>query len=294
MKSMLWPILALLVICLSWGFWRVSNFPCEQGRPIKVALVQHEADELDRLVSFSLTPPAGAADLVVWPEYCFQVPLGTEQLYLNLVRQKLYGDKALFVIGAFDYDEDATPPQIHDYAWVFSSQEGVYGRYDKLHPIPFIERYLKGNPDPRPVNSPLGKLGLQVCYDLDFENGSRLMAKQGAEILAVPNMDPLQWGRIQHQQHSNMAPFRAVEEGLWVVRAASSGFSQIIDPVGRVLYSLPVGENGALTGQAWLDNRATFYNRAGWLLAPLCMILTGFMMVWFLVRMIFEKKKLKR
>ena len=98
------------------------------------------------------------------------------------------------------------------------------------------------------------------------------MAGLGARLLAVPNLDPMEWKDWQHRQHSGMAPMRAVESGLWVARAASSGISQVIDPAGRVKAALPSGRSGVLAAKARLKEGGTPYTRLGWLLAPLCMM----------------------
>jgi apolipoprotein N-acyltransferase len=108
------------------------------------------------------------------------------------------------------------------------------------------------------------------------------MAAAGAELLIVPNADPQEWGAWQHRQHSDMAPLRAVETGLWVARAASSGHSQIIDPAGRVKAELPFGAADVLVGDVELASPGTPYVAIGWLLAPLCLAFTAAFLVWVL------------
>jgi apolipoprotein N-acyltransferase len=122
--------------------------------------------------------------------------------------------------------------------------------------------------------TPLGLLGPQICYDLAFENGSRLMAEAGAEIIITPTLDPLEWTALQHTQHSDMTAARAVETGLWIIRAASSGRSQVVDSLGRERATLANGAEGVLTAQARLAAGGTFYTRYGWLLGPLALLFT--------------------
>jgi len=101
------------------------------------------------------------------------------------------------------------------------------------------------------------------------------VTEQGAELLVSPTLDYLEWGNLQHTQHSDMSGARAVEAGLWLVRAASSGRSQIIDPLGRERASLANGLEGVLTGEAYLLDGGTFYSRRGWLFAPAALALTA-------------------
>jgi apolipoprotein N-acyltransferase len=71
-----------------------------------------------------------------------------------------------------------------------------------------------------------------------------------------------------------MSGARAVEAGLWLVRATSSGRSQIIDPLGTVRASMANGLEGVLTGKAYMLDGGTFYSRRGWLFAPIALALT--------------------
>ena len=56
---------------------------------------------------------------------------------------------------------------------------------------------------------------------------------------------------------------RAIEEGLPLVRAANTGISAIVDPLGRILKSLPLGAEGVIDGPLPRPVAATFYSRTG-------------------------------
>ncbi|MFH1620259.1 MAG: apolipoprotein N-acyltransferase, partial [bacterium] len=277
---------AMLLLLPLWGKHRIKTFPIRQGKKLSVALVQEETYTLKRLSSLSLEEEAKEADLLVWPEYSFFVPYGREDIYLKLLKKELRGTKSTAVIGSATLPDELKKNKLRNFAWVISKDGDSLGRYDKLHPIPYVEKHLfrkskslAPNHSPAPVDSHLGKLGIQICYDLDFEDGTRRMARQNAGILVVPNLDPLEWGKWQHLQHSGMSTARAVESGLWLARAASSGSSQIIDPLGRVIASLPVGYSGVLTGTAYMLKPGTFYSAWGWLFAPACLFFTLLVLV---------------
>lgn len=256
---------ALLAVLSILGGRRISVWT-ESGRPARAALVQSEAFDLETLTTMSAGPAAKDADLIVWPEYGFDVPPGKDDDYRRLIGRRLERSDAVVVAaGAIIREEIQGRGGIENFAWALAPGGKLLGRYDKASPIPFVEKRLAPNPDPRPIDTPLGRLGVQICYDLDFESGARRMAKLGAELLAVPNMDPIDWKDWQHRQHSAMAPMRAAESGLWIARAASSGISQLIDPLGRVRASLETGRSGVLTGEVRLARGRTLYVRGGWL-----------------------------
>ena len=283
-------LILLLSFLALWGGHRVRTLPAEQGSKLSVALVQDESYNLKTLAALSLKPEAKNADLLIWPEYSYTIQPGQEDIYLAMLLKSLKGSRAVKMIGAGVFpDDDKSKTRIRDYAWFISPEGNTLGFYDKLHPIPYIEKRLRANnknlivnPSPAPVITPVGKLGPQICYDLDFENGSRKMAAQGAQILTVNSLDPESWGKWQHLQHSAMAPARAVETGLWIVRAASSGSSQIIDPLGKIRAVLPPEGSGLLTGTAYLSIPGTFYSRYGWLFARFCLFaaLAAVLMYW--------------
>ncbi len=263
-----------------WGRYHMTHHALGLGEPIPVALVQDETGNLDKVFHLSLDGAARNARILVWPEESFTVPAGQEDQFRGSLNARLRGTKAVAVLPGAEYPAASGNGTVQNFTWVLAPDGNLLGRYDKHHPIPFVEDGLLAGPTPRAIDSPVGKLGIQICYDLDFEDGTRHLAHDGAQLLVVPDQDPLEWTDWQHQQHSAMAPMRAVESGLWIARAASSGQSQIIDPVGRIRAQMGTGLSGTLLGTVRLARSGTVYSQMGWLLAPLCLgfsvILTGF------------------
>jgi len=274
------PARAVFALVLGLGVWGASWPKPERGRAITAAAVQDESYDIPKMAKLSLGPDARRADLLVWPEYGFTVQPNSEEPMRKLLARQLRGTKAVAVLGAAIFPEDLRKDWEQNFAWVLAPDGAFLGRYDKHHPIPFVEPRLKPNRDPRPIATPLGKVGVQICYDLDFEDGPRRVQALGAEILAVPDIDPYEWGAFQHRQHSAMSPVRAVETGLWIVRAASSGLSQIVAPDGTVRAELPPLTSGVAVGEARMTAGGTVYTRFGWLLPKLCLLLTAGFLLW--------------
>jgi len=149
----------------------------------------------------------------------------------------------------------------------------VVGRYHKRHPIQF---FADGVPGPgTPVfPTPAGRLGVAICYDLDFTDTSLGLARSGAEVLVVPTFDAYNWGPTQQLQHARLALARAAEVRRCVVRPTSSGVSQIIAPGGEQVTFLPRGDASLTTGVVGLRGDLTPYVRWVWLLPYVCLALS--------------------
>ncbi|MCM8531564.1 MAG: hypothetical protein NE330_10425 [Lentisphaeraceae bacterium] len=104
----------------------------------------------------------------------------------------------------------------------------------KAQPIQFFK---DGLPAPKQTlwNSPWGKIGMCICYDLSYTSIIDNLVDLGAEGLLVPTMDVESWGKSEHMLHSRVAPLRAAEYGLPIFKVASSGESQSVNSKGQII-----------------------------------------------------------
>jgi nitrilase len=103
------------------------------------------------------------------------------------------------------------------------------------------------------VDTPAGKLGLSVCYDMRFPELYRSLSASGAQILTIPSAFTSPTGRAHWE---TLLRARAIENLCYVIAPAQSGFhpsgretygdSMIIDPWGRVLQRLPRGRGAVI------------------------------------------------
>jgi 5-aminopentanamidase len=125
---------------------------------------------------------------------------------------------------------------------VLCGPDGILGLYRKTH-LPFlgVDRFATPGPGPyRVVDTPAGRIGLLICYDLRFPEASRCLTILGADVLIVPT----NWPQGADASPDFTAPARAVENRVFVVavnRAGEErgfsfiGKSQIVDPAGKRL-----------------------------------------------------------
>jgi apolipoprotein N-acyltransferase len=87
---------------------------------------------------------------------------------------------------------------------------------------------------------PAGPLAGAICYEIADGTGLRRAVRAGAGwLLASANLDP--YPLLLQRQFTALSQLRAIENGRWLVSVANTGPSQLIDPRGRVVRSLPPG-----------------------------------------------------
>jgi len=161
----------------------------------------------------------------------------------------------------------------YDTAFVVGTNGDIVFRQVKSVPIQFFKDGLPA-PKQEVWNSPWGKIGLCVCYDLSYTRVTDELVRQGAQLLIVPTMDVEEWGRHQHELHARIAPVRAAEYGIPIFRLASSGISQAVAGGGyiKAQTSFP-GSLDILSAQLHLPARGSLpLDR---FLAPLCVGITA-------------------
>jgi predicted amidohydrolase len=146
---------------------------------------------------------------------------------------------------------------------VYDSDGRRVARYDKIHlfdvDIPGREESYRESAHVAPgsaatvVDTPLGRLGLSVCYDVRFPELYRHLSAAGAQLLAVPSAFTTPTGRAHWEP---LLRARAIENLCYVVAPAQSGFhpsgretygdSMIVDYWGRVLQRVPRGRGCAV------------------------------------------------
>jgi apolipoprotein N-acyltransferase len=144
------------------------------------------------------------------------------------------------VVGGKDY---FTNHVYYNTAYVIGTNGDIVFKQAKSVPIQFFDDGLPAKT--REVwDSPFGKIGICICYDLSYTRVTDELVRQGAQLLIVPTMDVSEWGRHEHELHSRVAPVRAAEYGVPIFRLASSGISQAVDGFGNVLMQTHFDKQG--------------------------------------------------
>ena len=222
---------------------------------------------------------------LIWPESAFPFFLTREPDALaqitNLIKPRT--ELITGAVRAAPQSTDAQHVRAYNSIYVIDPDGSIHGIYDKVHLVPFGE-YL-------PFEPLLEKLGLQnltkqvggflagdrrramyvpgapkmlplICYEAIFPGAAVPRGERPGWLVNLTNDG---WFGISSgpYQHFQQARTLAIAEGLPLVRAANTGISAVIDPVGRVVKSLPLGIQGVLDARLPRAIPPTVYVRFG-------------------------------
>jgi apolipoprotein N-acyltransferase len=232
---------------------------------------------LDKLLADELHP---GPDVLVLSEYTLDGPVP------DSLKNWCRNHQRYLVIGGKD---PAPNNNFYDTAFVVGPTGEIVFRQGKSVPIQFFK---DGLPAPKQElwDSPWGKIGFCVCYDLSYTRVVDRLVKMGAQLIIVPTMDVVDWGERQHELHALVAPVRATEYGIPIFRVASSGISQAVDSHGVTFAHAPFAGEGrpifATLGPA--EHASIPRDRY---VAPIAVAVTGIVLLWLNIGKLRRKPK---
>jgi apolipoprotein N-acyltransferase len=122
---------------------------------------------------------------------------------------------------------------------------------------------LEAGEDPAILETEFGSFGRLICYDSIYESLSRDSVANGAEILLLSTNDSWYKDSPAVYMHNAHSKLRAVENGRYVLRAANTGVSSIINPLGETEEELGPLLTGYVTGKVHFSSERTLYSYIG-------------------------------
>ncbi|BCX49503.1 apolipoprotein N-acyltransferase [Haloferula helveola] len=241
---------------------------------LRIAAVQGETLPFRAYLQLS-DEVEGGADAFVWPEYALPYDLRKHPAQLEQVRELLVRHGATFLVVGSRTDHD-------DGSWsntsLIAGRDGILGTHDKNRPVHFFDEGVPGTETPAWA-TPLGRIATPICFDNDYSRIPLEAVRNGAELFLVPSMDAEHWTARQHLQHAELVRHRAAETGRWYVVASSSGLTQVVDPTGARIDSLPLFDPGVMMTEVATTERLTIFSRGGHLFGPATAIAAAVILV---------------
>jgi apolipoprotein N-acyltransferase len=224
------------------------------------------------------------ATILIWPESAFPFFLTREPEALAQIAAMLPKNTVL-IPGAVRAPETAGPgrvPHAYNSIYVIDGEGSILSVYDKVHLVPFGE-YLPFQPwleslglrqltkvggflsgtRRRAMDIPGAPRALPlICYEIIFPGNVVPPGERPGWLVNLTNDGWFGYSTGPYQ-HFQQARVRAIEEGLPLVRAANTGISAVVDPLGRVVRALPLATEGVLDAALPQAIEPTLYARAG-------------------------------
>jgi len=328
---------ALLAFAGIFSAVRLGGEPATGDSRLKVAVIQGNLDEkahlrgataqrwvLRRMLEQSMLARERGAEIVVWPEGTLPAAVSSRGPGHFLAARLSEAERELpaeMIIGGITRQYKAGRLWLTNSAFLVNSKLSIKARYDKRHLVPFGEyvplasvlpyqwfipagvSFFMPGPDHAPLEAKAGKLGVLICYEAIFPEIARQTVSAGAQLLVNITNDSWYGFSSAPYQHLAISRMRAIETGRWMVRAANTGVSAVIDPLGRVVARIPLGLTTTdadsisyrellparyLVHEVALIDGLTIYCIIGDLFAWLCSLLAvGMLVVTFTMKRIF-------
>ena len=214
------------------------------------------------------------ADIVIWPETAMPFVFD-DAIHVNrFIKEIPAALQTSLLFGAVSKDKKG---RYRNSAYVYGNDGMLAGSYSKVHLVPFGEYtplisyfpfllkltaaggdFVPGESH-KPIATPLGKIGILICYEGAFPSITVETVQKGAQVLVNLTNDAWYDRSSAPYQHLVFYIFRAIEADRYVLRAANTGISTIIDPRGRIKEQTDLFVESAFAGAFSLKTEKTPY-----------------------------------
>lgn len=248
-------LLVLAILLLGMNSFARSRFTEPIPEDIPVAVIQpnlaydvkwreEHYDEI-KSVYDKLTREAAGSNptLIIWPQYAFPEDLRKTPNPASELAREL---ATPILLGTYVNAPDGSPL---NEALYFNAEGKLAGEYAATFLPPFRFTGQKKGDTFGLIDTTIGKVGVLLCFEDTHPSLTRQLVKRGAEIMVLLCNDQFFGRSSEPYLHASRLRLRAIEADRFFIRAAPTGFSEIIDPRGRVLQSTQLFSETVLTGK---------------------------------------------
>lgn len=296
-------------VCALYGLRKVAAFDAaaETAETVRIAVIQGNIDQgakwdaalkdhiLATYLRLSEQSLEERPDLIVWPETAAPFVFNYDPLYRQRLVEAVKTWQTPLLFGVTDIVL-APPPKNYDSlnsAFLLSEHGELVATYDKIHLVPFgeyvpfkkvlffVEKLVSAIGEVLPGDTytvmPFrdAPFSTVICFEAIFPDLVRKFVDSGAQFLVIITNDAWYGRTSAPYQHFAMATFRAVENRAAIARAANTGISGFIDPVGRITARSDLFVEDAITHDIPVRTVTTVYTRCGDVFALACLGLTA-------------------
>lgn len=306
-RLVLSSVLFIFSLVSAFGFWRVHDIDqaMQTAASLKVGLVQIK-EPISERIKYSFRWPTKlflkqtqqikmlGMDLLIWPEGILQKFKNDPEFDAKIL--EITGGEFALLTGVKIEMSSSRDDEIvyRNSAALFSSNGEWRAVYDKMMLVPFGESIPEAlaflNPlkpshqtleaGTTPTLLPLGdiKIATPICYEAILKN--QMLRLAGSDLIINVTEDGWFGDTAAPHQHAMLAAASATELGKPFVRSAVNGVNLVVTPNGRFLYESKPFQNRANVVNVPLVTRQTFYTKAGYFFAPMCLAIAIGLFLW--------------
>ena len=308
-------LIALLCFLMPWliGYVIKSNI-IESSDKLKIKIVQPNIPlqekrkglnhSLERLLSLSSLSPNDSISLIIWPESSIPSRLNRNSIYNSKLSTKmnnfLKSSNFSLVAGL----ETSSGKNRYNSSILFK-KDSIINIYNKQRLVPNVEYTPKFFND---IGLNMGQIGFNigedltmfnvnkinfasmVCIESIFSSPTRDFVNNGANFLVYIVNDGWYIKAPEPQQHAKRSIYRAIENRRFVVRAANTGISMVIDLYGNITQRLDLNKQGVIETHISSNDTKTFYTKYGDVFSIFNIFVLILALLSFNFKRIFERK----
>lgn len=198
------------------------------------------------------------AEFVVLPEMTALIPDAASATVDALFQQTAREGHVQVLVGVLHVTDHGA----FNEGRLYSADGAIETVYRKHHLVPSLESRSTPGTDISVLPQPEGRIGIEICRDMDYPELARRYAREQVGLVLVPAWDQ----GVDAVWHGHMSLMRGVEDGFTMVRDAKVGLMTASDDRGRILAEQSTRSDGALTtmlATVPVRHDATLYQRWG-------------------------------
>lgn len=275
------------------GSYRINSYN-DTGRSVKVAIIQGNIDEsfklrrtyetdreiIDKYIRLMEDSLKYSPDIIILPESAIPIYPYIDTSLREYFFEKIKNIRKPLIIG---FDNVILTPykdvdKVYNSVFLIDENHRYLDIYNKIKLVPFGEyapfrnrfledifTYLQGvdftkGDRQNIINYKDLKIVCLVCFESVFADFVSDFVQKGGNLIVNITNDGWFGKTSGPLQHFEMARIRAIENGIYLVRAANTGISAVINPVGSVNYSIPLMKEGYIVSNVYLSDNRTFFS----------------------------------
>lgn len=220
-------------------------------------------ENMESFLATSEEASQNGAEILIYAEEAFGIDKSRIEEFLNVARTKAQESNMAILI-SFDLETDGDDG-CENCVYFINKNGEIAGKYIKHMVIPIVEAgFIRGDgtfgQSSETFECGEVDMAYSICYDGNFEVYARRM-QNDADLYLYPSWD---WAPIENN-HTMIAGFRAVENGITLLKPTCYGRSVMYDSYGKIIYETHTknGFEKVYTFDAPLSDKVTFYEKFG-------------------------------